>query len=265
MNNKNTFLVVLMATGLIHASSASAILFDQNVTPDVIFGSGNANGAFTVDQNNGIELGLRGKLRHNASGAPENTFNSNGDGTYSFMTGVAPTQSFPTAVWSFEWSINSNFDSSSSNNLNLDDLMYRLGYDSDPTQGTSFTEFDPINAVNPSSGAVFWDHAIGNNSTSNGAGVVATDASAYATLIEGNNVAQNSWKAHWFLSSFDPTVDGTYDFYLAAFDSSGLELARTEMQIIAGAGGVAVPEPTTLLLLSVGIFGMGFARKRTIS
>lgn len=37
--------------------------FDQDVTPDAIFGSGNANGGFAVAREDGIELGLRSKLR----------------------------------------------------------------------------------------------------------------------------------------------------------------------------------------------------------
>jgi len=93
---------------IISSTASAALLYDQNVTPDVIFGSGNSNGSFTVDQNNNIELGLRGKLRYDATGLPQNIFNSNGDGTYSFNAGVAPTKSSPVGVWSFEWSINSD-------------------------------------------------------------------------------------------------------------------------------------------------------------
>lgn len=236
-----------MSVAVLGASQPSyALLFDQNVTPEVIFGSGNANGSFTVDQSNGIELGLRGKLRHNASGAPENTFNSNGDGTYSFNAGVAPTQSSPTAEWSFEWSINTNYDGSSG--TNLDDYIYVLGLDSDPGIGQSFLTFDPINVTNA-------DHAIGDNFTGNGGGSVASDPTNYASLIASNNVAQNSWKPHWFLgtSGFDPTVDGQYDFFLEAFDGS-TSLARTEMSIIVGTGASApVPEPGILALLGLGL------------
>ncbi len=65
----------------------------QDVTPDVFFGSGNDNGFFTVDLQDGvdyrIELGLRGKLRFNPSNQPQNIFNSNGDGSYDFVAGAA--------------------------------------------------------------------------------------------------------------------------------------------------------------------------------
>lgn len=240
-------------TLLLAAPASAAILYDQDVTPNIIFGSGNANGSFTVDRENGVELGLRGKLRHNASGAPENTFNSNGDGTYSFDAGVAPTQSAPTAVWSVEWSINSDYDDSTG--LGLNDLSYRFGVDNDATQGTNFSVSDIINVT-------FADHAIGTNSTGNGAGAVAGSAGAYGLLIEENNVAQNSWKAHWILdSSFDPTVDGTYDFYLEAYGAAGL-VARSQIQVIVGQGGAAVPAPAGLGLLGLGLLGLG-ARRRS--
>jgi hypothetical protein len=244
--------IAALFVGSFLSGSASAVLtFDQNVNPDVIFGSGNANGGFTVDQANGIELGLRGKLRHNAAGLPENTFNSNGDGTYSFEAGVAPTQTAPTAVWSFEWSINSNFDD---NGGHLDDYVYILGLDSDPTAAVSMFEFDPINVG-------YADHAIGDNSTGNGAGTVAGDAAGYAALISTNNVAQNSWKPHWFIPGFDPTVDGIYDFSLTAFDANGVQAASTAMQIIVGNGATVVPEPATIALLITGLLGLASRKK----
>ena len=235
------------------SASAAIVAYDQNVTPDVIFGSGNANGSFTVDRANDIELGLRGKLRYNASGNPENTFNSNGDGTYSFDAGIAPTQSSPTAVWSFEWSINSDYTGAAGRNLN--GLTYTLGIDSDPSMGTSWNTFDPINVP-------FADHSIGNNSTANGAGAEATDSASYLSLINSNNVAQNSWKAHWFILGLDPTVDGQYDFYLAAFDNSG-QLARTDMSVIVGAGPTVVPVPAAVWLFGSGLLGLaGVARRK---
>ena len=241
---------------LLTVGSASALSFDQNVTPDVIFGTGNANGSWTVDQSNGVELGLRGKLRHNAMGLPENTFNSNGDGTYSFAAGVAPTQAFPTAVWSFEWAINTDYLGSSG--VKLDDLTYVLSLDTDASQLVNYTVvFDPINAS-------YADHAIGTNATGNGGGTVAANATEYSTLIANNNVAQNSWKPHWFFGpTFDPTVDATYNIKLSAYNSAGL-LAETEIQIIVGAGG-EVPEPVTMALIGSGFAALVARRNKIVS
>jgi hypothetical protein len=46
--------------------------------------TGISNGEFTITRNNGVEVALRGKLRYNAAGHPENTFNYDGDHTYHF-------------------------------------------------------------------------------------------------------------------------------------------------------------------------------------
>lgn len=245
----------LFLLGSLGLTPALADSFDQNVTPDAIFGTGNANGSWTVDRASGIELGLRAKLRYNASGLPENTFNSNGDGTYSFAAGVAPTQSSPVGVWSFEWSINTDY--ASSTGINLDDLTYVLAIDSNPGAGTTFTGADPINVA-------YADHSIGTNATGNGGGTEAAflDTAGYAALIANNNVAQNSWQANWFIGSFDPTVDGVYDFTLSAYSRTTSQLiVDVGMQVIVGSGA-PVPEPGTMALLAIGLIGVGLVRRR---
>lgn len=256
------------ASAILFASSwsaSAAMMYDVDVTPDVIFGSGVSNGFFTVFQDDFIELGLRAKLRHNDFGLPENTFNSDGAGGYNFAAGVAPGQAFPTAVWSFEWSINTNWAGNA--DLNLTNFTFMLGLDTDPGLATAFTEFDPINGINPNTGDVRWDHALGTNSTGNGGGV-SHDASEfdYISALGLNNVAQNSWKPHWvFGPAFDPTVDATYDIYLAAIDGNGREAGRTQIQVVVGAGGSReVPEPLTIAIFGSGLLAMcGLRRRKT--
>jgi hypothetical protein len=293
----------VLAASMMASAGANALAFDQNVTPDVIFGDGNANGGFTVDTAGNIEVGLRGKLRHNADGQPENTFNSNGDGTYTFNPGIAPEQNSPTAEWSFEWSVNTNLpagglnqgggDGGSSLSSNLSNYTYLLQLDSNPAVGEAdfFVSFDPITwprLVGGGSTVNQWDHAIGNNSTVNGGGSVVSngsaDEAAYANLLANNNVAQNSWKPHWFINqawadlsqsttgapsgtvNFDPTVSGEYEIRLSVFGGEQDALASTSIFIQVGELDTPpngdVPVPGTLALFGLGLLGTAATRRR---
>ncbi|MBK5919979.1 hypothetical protein CCR80_02860 [Rhodothalassium salexigens] len=262
MTVRSTLGLGLAATACLGLASAGASA--STVTPDVIFGSGNANGAFTIGTglNGGIELGLRGKLRFNDSNLPENTFNYDGVDTYSFDRGTPPTgfgfaaNSPTTPVWNFEWSINT--DVTGTTGLALDGLTYELRLDGDPTAGTDFTDsFDLINAA-------FNDHAIGTNATGNGGGTVASDSADYAALIAQNNVAQNSWNYEFFndgpaaliqLASFDPQAIGTYTIQLEAF-LNGDSVAATSIDIRT------VPMPGALAFFGLGLGAAGVAGLR---
>jgi len=243
------------------AGAASALTFDDYVTPDVIAGDGIDNGGFTVNRQNDIELGLRGKLRFNENNNPEDTFNSDGAGTYTFRAGNPPTgfgfdpNSPTTPVWNFDWSVNSDHVGTSGNALDAFDYLLEL--DTDPGAGTTFASpFDPINQL-------YADHAIGDNGTGSGAGAVAADATEYATLIAANNVAQNSWSYEFFNDAggstfgFDPNANGDYLIRLTAFEKGTTNaVASTEITISA------VPVPAALPLLLAGLGGLGLVGRR---
>ena len=227
-------LISLMAVLLVSTAFADDVAFDQDVTPDFFAGSGNDNGSFTVEQSEGVELGLRAKLRFNGSCTPENTFNSNGDGTYSFAAvdriGCAGFADGDTPEWNFEWAVNTDYDGST--RWNLDDLTYELAMDADPGPGANSLSFDPINLL-------FADHTIGDNTSSDGFNeFVAGDAAAYANLIANFNVAQQSWNYDFFdvgtvLAGFEAAVDGVYDVTLTAYEEDD-EVASVTVQIIVG-------------------------------
>ena len=224
---------------------APALACDQNVTNNVIFGSGNTNGSYTVARASGVEIGLRGKLRFDAANQPQNVYNSNGDTTYSFEAG-APTRGAPwvtaaTPFWNVDWSVNSNYDGSSG--LNLSGLTYEIGMDFDPGPGTNYLVFDPIGAPStlpfaPPFSMPFWDNSLGTNATAQGAGVEASSQANYLTLLGSNNLAQNSWSMEFFneapFNTFNPQVQGRYEFYLAA-KSGGNEVARSRITIVVNA------------------------------
>lgn len=216
------------------AGAAQAVItFDDNVTPDILFGAGNANGGFTVDRQGSVELGLRAKLRF----PPSNVFNSNGDGTYTFSAGLGQAPNHP--VWAFEWSINTDYDNSSGDTL--DDYTYLLEIDFDPGAGTNFLAWDhvsappaPIPFTVPQTPA-FYDHSIGTNATANGGGSEAGDGTTYAALLAANNVAQNSWRHTFFDEppyTFDPHATGTYDVRLTAFDAGNNVAAQVSIKIL---------------------------------
>ena len=231
-------------------SFATAVTFDGMVTPTFFLGSGNDNASFTLGQSQSIELALRGKLRFDMACQPQNIFNSIGDGSYTFAardinddcTTKPSWADEDTPEWSFEWSINTDFDQSTG--LKLADLTYEIGLDSDPTfAGTSFLTFDPINLE-------YADHAIGDKDTLEGTKHVAANDVEYADLIANYNVAQQSWNYEFFddsapIDSFVADIPGYYDIYLKAFEE-GIEVAAVEIRIIVGGGCSVTPNPVVV-------------------
>lgn len=264
----------LLLAGLIAAATAPAfavLSFDQDVTSNAIFGSGNGNGSWTVDQANGVEIGLRAKVRYPT---PAGVYNSNGDGSYTHLSGDATGGG--RTFWNFEWSVNTNHDGTSSF-TNVGALTYQLSIDFDSGVGT--TDFMTWNPINPTPGVAFGgggyvaDHSFGDNATAQSAGAEASDAATYATLLSSNNLVQQSWNMGFFDAPFDASLvdddaavgtkvfdfsaNGEYTVTLSAFDGSGL----------VGSSSIlvqAVPEPTSALFGSLLASGLGLtvARRR---
>ena len=237
---KGVYLGVAIALSLVSTPASATILHDANVTPDIIFGSGNSNGSFTIDQNAGVELGLRAKIPFTG------TIHSNGDGTFTYTLAEANPR------WNFDWTVNTDYNGTTGNVI--DSFTYEIGIDFDPGIGTDFFAFDPITFAGTTP-----DHSIGNNSTVNGDGTEAANSTEYLSLIASNNVLQQSWRHAFFTAlsgkSYDPTMSGTYDIYLAAFDANGDQVARTQIQAI-------IAEPAPFALMALSLLGMGLYRRK---
>jgi len=253
---KNTFLKSLAITAVAAASvgAHAAVTYSQNLSTNIIYGTGNPNGNFTVDKTaGGFELGLRAKERFGTATG------DNGNGIYNQAAGFS---SGTRAKWNFDWSIFTGSDSTS-----LGRYTYKLGIDYDAGFGKNFLVFDPINGLDPRSGFAFFDHSFGISTTAHNAGVEAlADANAlanYANLVSANSLVQQSWNLDFYdnpVNSFNANTNGNYSVFLEAYDVSGAQVARTEITVVVGTG--AVPEPGSLALAGVALAGLFAASRR---
>tara|TARA_R110001632_G_scaffold8686_11_gene34554 strand:+ start:29390 stop:30193 length:804 start_codon:yes stop_codon:yes gene_type:complete len=233
--------------GLSVSAYASPINGTGNITPEVIFGDGNANGSWTGETANGVEVALRGKLRFNAAASPENTFNYDGDRTYTFdptLSSIPANRS----VFNFEYAVNVDTDALGNT---LDDYSYLFEFDLDPTAGTEFVGFDIITLKT--------DNELGDNATGNGDGIV--DDTNYASIFGNYSVAQNSQNRGFGYSGLlDAAAEGIFTYNLTVFDANGGTVATSSIDIVVG--NVPVPAPSTLVSLFSGIFALGFVSLR---
>jgi len=243
-------------------ASQGAIVFsyDQNVTNNIIFGTGVLNGGFTLarDATSSLEIGLRARQR---LPQPLAVYNSNGAGNYTFPVGAATTGASwidsNTPAWNFEWSVNTNYLGTSGPSVGA--YTYRLSLDSDPGVGTNFLIFDPIAGINPGTGSVLWGHSFGGNATTSANDSTAATAASYTILLGNQTLVQNSWNYEFFddaapLSAFLP-VAGQYTIQLEVL-LSGVVIGSNSINVIM------VPEPTILAMAGLlCIAGLGIRRR----
>lgn len=223
------------------ASSGWAVSFDANVTPGVYYGSGNANGGWTVDTANGIELGLR---THQRYPSPANIFNSGGDGTYAWADTTGYNGAENRSSWNYDFSINVAGTSDT-----IGDFVFKLYIDSDPGAGQTWTVFDP--------------KLIPDN---------ANPSAPYGPSDLGSQYAQNSENVRWPLvgiPGYDNTIAGSYDFALQAYNSSGDLQAQTHMRVNVNGGTASgafdgnVPDAgSSVALLGIALASLGTFSRR---
>ncbi len=264
MNGRQRLTAGLLGLFFLPATAPALMVHNEEVTPDVIMGSGIPNGYFTVDRSGSIELGLRARLRPGVGTASPSVA-----GTWTFLAGEDPS-SPGWATWNLDWSINVDHDGSAPTGTDLDDYTYLIGGEEIGAGSSSFDPVilpaDPANAL----ALACAGNSFGTNATGNGGGTevdcspgnLANAISDYNALLDASSVVQNSWNpalVNLFTpGAFDPDKPALYRFWLAAFDGNGQQLAYTEIRVRT------VPEPGVLLLSGVGLLAAaaGLRRRR---
>ncbi len=249
-----SILAVALAAGMgafASAANANPVNGTGNVTYEVIYGSGNANGSYTGDTSNGVEVGLRAHVRYGSGGQPQNTFNYDGDHTYTFDSTLF-TAPAGRSGWNFDWSVNT--DPTGTTGKTISDYTYQLTVTG--PGGVYRTPFDPYDGSTKVGPDDFYDHSFGNNGTANSAGVEATNSTEFATYKGTYNLSQQSWNL-----GFEDLLT------LAMVQSTGL--FTITLDVIDGGNTIAsasinvdiepTPLPAALPLFASGLGALGFA------
>ncbi|MEX2518626.1 MAG: hypothetical protein WD969_04760 [Paracoccaceae bacterium] len=241
----------LLAATAVFAVSAGAVFAAPvngtgDITPAIIFGDGNANGSFTGETRNNVEVGLRGKQRYPSA----NVFNYDGDQTYTFDSTVLNTNPANRSVFNFEWAI--NVDASGTAGSFLSDFSYLLSVDTDASAAINFGTIDPFSTPG------YFDHALGLSSTPAEGGVESLSLAELQTNMSAFSVAQQSSNLGFGFSA-DPDAPGIYDFMFQVFSLDGTTLLSSSAITVRVA---PVPLPAALPLFVLALGGLAFMRSR---
>lgn len=248
--------MALATAGLVVAGMGTAHALPETYgslasPPGIYLGTTPTNGDFTIDTENGIEVGLRAKDR--------GTFVAidGSSGIYHTFAGLCNPVcgGGAKARWSYDFSVNTSGVTSPAGGpgADLTNFIVRLRIDTNPGAGTTF--------VTIASAYTNW----GDNEYVNGPAYVGPGAQAgervdtgLGPLVgeDGLQQSSNPLFPNSGFAGYDPFAAGLYDIELAVFTLGGTLLAITDIQV------QVVPEPGTLAILGIGVAGLGFARRR---